>query len=128
MIYEWGKFNSQRKLGAELKVKVGTYVGHFQYNSFGSGTSRNQVIMQFLLLSHSWRLQSFSVLLCIFCLGLNRSACFDESFSWSNVDWSCSSLGGVVADFLWSADCSSIEESNNVIECLPGLFRPLDMF
>ncbi|KAJ0090168.1 hypothetical protein Patl1_12846 [Pistacia atlantica] len=92
-------FSSQRRLGAELKVEVGTSMGHFQYISFGPGTSRNQVIMQILLLSHSWRLQSFSVLLCSFCLEVNRSACFDESFSWSNADWSCSTLDVVVADF-----------------------------
>ena len=81
------------------RLGVGTSIGHFQYISFGPGTSRNQVIMQILLLSHSWRLQSFSVLLCSFCLGVYRSACFDESFSWSNADWSCSTLDVVVADF-----------------------------
>lgn len=38
-----------------------------------------------------------------------------------------STLDFVVADCHWSALCCSIEESNNVMECLPHLFGRLDM-
>lgn len=38
---------------------------------------------------------------CSFRWNYNISACFDESLSWSADDWSCSTLGFIVADFNW---------------------------
>lgn len=90
-----------------------------QYSGFGSKTSRNQVIMQCYWL-YSWRLRSPNI------WDSYRSTCFDESFSWSIADWSCSTLLGLCCCW-FPLVCSCIEESNSIMQCLPGMIGWLKM-
>lgn len=47
---------------------------------------------------------------CSYCLGSYRSACFDESSSWRNADWSCSTFAWILL-LLIAIVFSSIEAS-----------------
>lgn len=84
------------------------------------------MIMHMLLLTHSWRLQSFPVLnFFLLIWDSNRSSCFDETFSWSML------IGAVqpwIMLLLISLVCGCVEESNNVMECFDWLVHAIDMF
>ena len=92
---------------------------------FGSRTSSNQVIMQ----CYCFRFTAggSGVPQCritVICVELQQSY-FDESFYWSNADWICSTLDYLL---LISIGLQQYRRKQQCHGCLPGLFKPLDMF
>ena len=93
-----GKFSTRSRDGAEFQLRLGRQIVVPSIVGFGSETSsRNQAMQCCCLLSKDGI--SGVPKRCIAVI-VYMSTCFDESSSWGNADWSCSTLlGFVVADF-----------------------------